>query len=215
MSVIKPGRPNPAAIQSLGEELAALAREKRRQRSREACHRPAFRPQPLKYRSNSEAYVPQVSSRLLNDPGLSDGARRCAFKLIELTYRRSREDRALRCTVNYLAKCLHRSERTVQNYLAQLRGRGYIQHDVVTSSRARMCIGIFITLLRPVFPRHHAHGWPESATKSGVKQDSQNYSQINKQRLSSGLASVEVWTWKCRAGVFRALMKTLPTPAPV
>ena len=41
--------------------------------------------------------------RIDNDPNLTDGARRCARKLAELTYSQNREGRALPVTVTYLA----------------------------------------------------------------------------------------------------------------
>lgn len=209
-----PRAPNAAAIQQLGEDLALRAREQRRCRSLRTCHRPALRPQAPAYNGNSAAFVPQIAARVFNDPGLTDGARRCAVKLMELVYRRNRERRHIGCTVSYLAKCLGRSERTIQNYLCQLRGRGYIRHEVVTSNKARMCIGIFITLLRPMFPRHHSDQWPQSAGKSGVQPDSQNYIQNNNKRFFRGREDVQYWTLKCMDGVFRAFMKT-QTPARV
>lgn len=154
--------------------------------------------------------MPQFSARLLNDPGLSDGARRCAMKLIELVYRRNREHRHIQCTVNYLAKCLGRSQRTVQYYLARLRRRGYIRHDVIASQRARMCIGIVVTLLKPVFPKHE---WPTPAGKpatSGVQRYSRRYTpNINRRRFQEKV-SVERWTLRCMDGVFRAFVKTGP-----
>lgn len=211
--------PNAAAIQSLGETLALNARQTRRARSLQTCHRPAHRPERQSHLHNTGAYVPQFSARLLNDPGLSDGARRCAAKLLELSYRRDRAGRSFEGTVLYLAKCLRRSERAVQIYLAQLRAGGYIRHEVIRSARARMCIGIFITLLEPCFPRHHARSWPDGAggsTKSGVKGISENYrSRYSRGRFSERL-SVEEWALRCMDGVFRSFMKTtLPYCGPV
>lgn len=210
MSAIKPGRPNPAAIQRLGEDLAAIQYQQRRDRSLQTGHRPATKPKPLAFNSNSQAYVPQASARLLNDPGLTDGARRCALKLMELIYRRNRQGRGFQCTVAFIARSLGRSERTVQTYLAQLRGRGYIRHDVIASDRARMCIGIFITLLKPLFPKHHEDEWPVSAVNSGVKKDSQNYRPNIRKKGLAHRVTVEHWALRCMDGVFRSLMKTIP-----
>jgi hypothetical protein len=75
-----PTAPDHAAIQRLGEELASIAREKRRRRSLQTCHRPAHRPAKPEYLHDSGAYVPQFSARLLNDPNLSDGAGRGAVR---------------------------------------------------------------------------------------------------------------------------------------
>ena len=213
MSHLIPRAPSAQAIHALGEDLAAINREKRRRRSLQTCHRPALQPPMPAYRSRSEAYVPQFSARLLNDPRLSDGARRCAAKLMELAYRRNRAGRSFEGTVVYLAKCLGRSERAVQHYLAQLRAGGYIQHQVITSRRARMCIGILVTLLRPCFPAHHAASWPEdaiSSAKSGVNRFSENYRTISKRREQGAILDADQWATNCMNGVFRALMATTP-----
>jgi hypothetical protein len=39
---------------------------------------------------DSGAYAPKLAARLDDDPNLTDGARRCARKLAEYTYRRAR-----------------------------------------------------------------------------------------------------------------------------
>jgi hypothetical protein len=202
--------PDHEAIQRLDDQLTEQRRFARRQRSLHTCHRPAVVAPTLQYRSNTGAYVPQFSARLLNDPRLSDGARRCAAKLLEISYRKDREGRTFKGTVLYLAKCLHRSERAVQTYLAQLRAGGYIRHQVIRSERARMCVGIFITLLEPLFPRHHTHEWPVKLAKSGVKKDSQNYTPNILKKEFQGLLDVQHWSMLCMDGVLRALMKSLP-----
>jgi hypothetical protein len=69
--------------------------------------------------------VPPIAARVFNDPGLTDGARHCAMTLMELVYRRNREGHHIGCTVSYLKKALSRSERTVPNYLCQLRAGVY------------------------------------------------------------------------------------------
>jgi hypothetical protein len=189
------------------EAITALDSELRRIRSLKTCHRPALKAPASPYRGNSQAYVPQFSARLLNDPGLTDGARRCALKLVELIYRRNRAGRGIQCTVSYLAKALSRSERTIQTYLAQLRERGYIRHEVIASEKARMCIGIFIALLAPVFPRHDRGEWPVRAMKSGVKPDSENYN-LNIIYKHEYRFTADHWALKCMDGVFRALMKS-------
>lgn len=205
-----PPSPNPEAIRRLGEDLAAANRLKRRQRSLQTCHRPAFKTERRGPAKDTKAYVPQFSARLLNDPGLSDGARRCAIKLLELAYRRDRAGRSFRGTVSYLAGALGRSDRAVQGYLAQLRSRGYIRHEVLTSERARMCVGVLITLLKPLFAAHHEREWPHhakaSSMKSGVKGSSENYRPDSRQRRGGGRMSAEQWALACMNGVFRALM---------
>lgn len=208
--------PDAGAIQRLGDELAAREKAKRRQRSLQTCHRPSHKEPLAPYAHSTGGYVPQFSARLLNDPRLSDGARRCAAKLLELAYRRDRAGRSFEGTVLYLAKCLGRSERAVQYYLAQLRAGGYIRHQVIKSQRARMCVGVLITLLTPCFPRHHANSWPvaaKSSAKSGVQGFSENYRARFKTRGQGGLIDVETWTYRCMDGVFRALMASVPLTA--
>lgn len=209
-----PQSPNPAAIQQLGQDLAAANRQNRRSRSLQTCHRPALKVERRGPARNTNAYVPQFSARLLNDPGLSDGARRCAIKLLELAYRRDRAGRSFRGTVSYLANALCRSERAVQTYLAQLRSRGYIRHEVLTSERARMCIGVLITLLKPLFAAHHEREWPHqgkaASINSGVKGSSENYRPDSRRKRFLGRMSAENWALHCMNGVFRALMAETP-----
>ena len=99
---------------------------------------------------------------------LTDGARRCARKIVEETYRRDRVERKLQVTVNYLAKTLGRSCRTIQRYLRQLEREGYLSIQVLASHRSRLCIGLVIQLLTPLFPRHHKDQWPKTHVKPGA-----------------------------------------------
>jgi hypothetical protein len=194
--------------------------DERRRTSLRTCHRPAARPELFRHHDKGWAYVPELSARLINDPALSDGARRCAAKLMELVYRRNRHYRNFGCTVSYLAQCLNRSTRTVQNYLYELRSRGYISHEVVRSKKARMCIGILITLLKPIFPRHHRKEWPpqklswpypENGRKSGVQKNSQKYLQFIKYIYFQERVSVDLWACRCMNGAFRAFTKANQT----
>ncbi len=198
-------RPDATAI------AAAVIPGSRRERSLRTCHRPKHAATPPAYRGDSDAFVPQCSARILNDPALTDGARRCAAKLMELVYRRSRKERCFEGTVSYLAKALGRSERAVQTYLAQLRAGGYIRHEVIRSERARMCVGVLITLLEPLFPKHHRGRWPthtKGPTISGVKPDSDNYSGKTSRRRFQARMGVEEWAWRCMDGVLRAFMQS-------
>lgn len=183
----------------------------RRQRSLRSCHRPGH---ALRHRfeppRDTGAYVPELSARLENDRNLTDGARRCARKIAELTYRSNREGRALDVTVTYLMKVLGRCRRSVQRYLRALEEEGYIRADVVKSARSRMCAGLVITLLAPLFPRHHRRKWPGMVEDPGATQESQNQRFIDSIKGKPVLISRNAWAQRCMDGVWRALMKTLP-----
>src|SRR5690606_538633 len=91
-----------------GQAVVQSDRERSR-RSLNTCHRYALteRPRSAPPR-DSNAYVPELAARIEDDPNLTDGARRCARKLAELTYRTRRADRTLAVTVTYLARALGR-----------------------------------------------------------------------------------------------------------
>jgi hypothetical protein len=131
-------------------------------RSLRHCHMPSLYehrrfPKP----KDSGAYVPACAAGLESDRNLTDGARRCARKLMEETHRRDRQERTLQINVSYLAKGLHRCRRTVQRYLGMLEREGYISVQVVAGVQSKMCIGLIVQLLPPLFPRHHRAAWPE------------------------------------------------------
>ena len=204
---------DPAGAQTLGVPQAC---EVRRKRSLQSCHRPGlyerrrFDPPP-----ESGAYVPELAARVDDDRNLTDGARRCARKIAELTYRGNREGRALEVTVTYLIKALGRCRRTVQRYLRLLEEAGYIRADVVKGARSRMCIGLVVTLLAPLFPRHHKVKWPGRIGNPGATQESQNQRVIDSSKGKTRLIPRHEWTLKCMDGVFRSLMKTLPSFDPI
>ena len=176
--------------------------EDRRQRSLRSCHLPA-EPKPWKAPPrDSGAYVPEMAARIENDPNLTDGARRCARKLVGYGYRKNRPGRTADITVTWLMRALGKSRRTVQRYLRQLERAGYIAVEVI-HARTRMCAGLSIALLAPLFPRHHRHKWPEKLMEPDAPQMSQN----NRLRIKY---SRESWALRCMDGVFRSFMKTLP-----
>lgn len=179
----------------------------RRERSLRSCHLPRD-PERAKVKPRATGgYVPETSARIEDDPNLCDGARRCARKLMEETYRRNREGRNVEITVSYLAKGLRRCRRTVQRYLRQLEDHGYIEVDVIAGLRSRLCVGLAIRLLAPLFPRHHREKWPEARRKPGATRESQNdrFSRLSGGR--TGLVSRKCWAIRCMDGVFRALME--------
>ena len=176
--------------------------EERRQRSYRYCHLPA-EPKPRHAPPrDSGAYVPEMAARIEDDPNLTDGARGCARKLAEYVYRRNRAGRAADITVTWLMRALGKSRRSVQRYLRQLEDGGYIAVEVVHAG-TRMCVGLFVELLAPLFPRHHRQKWPQKLIDSDAPQKSHNH------RLRIKY-SRESWALRCMDGVFRSLMKTLP-----
>ena len=80
---------------------------------------------------------------------------------MEETHRRDRKDRTLQVNVSYLAKGLGRCRRTIQRYLAMLEREGYLRVEVMSGHRSRMCIGLIVHLLEPLFPRHQRESWPQ------------------------------------------------------
>jgi len=183
----------------------------RRKRALQTCHRYAMTEPPCKPAPRETgAYVPELAARIDNDPNLTDGARRCARKLAELTYRQNRESRALPVTVTYLAKALGRCRRTVQRYLRQLEGEGYVAVDVVASSRSRMCVGLVVRLLGTLFAAHHRQRWPQSRANPGATPESLNQSHKTYLQEEGRRISVEHWALRCMNGVFRSFMQTNP-----
>lgn len=176
--------------------------EDRRRRSLRSCHLPA-EPKPFQAQPrDSGAYVPEMAARIEDDRNLTDGARRCARKLAEYGYRKNRTSRTADITVNWLVRALGKSRRTVQRYLRQLERAGYIAVEVI-HARTRMCAGLCVALLDPLFPRHHRQKWPAKVIEPDVPQMSQN----NRLRIKY---SRESWALRCMDGVFRSFMKTLP-----
>ena len=167
----------------------------RQQRSLRCCHLPAEE-QPLHAPPrNSGAYVPELAARIDDDRNLTDGARRCARKLAEYIYRRNREGHTAEITVTYLVRALGRCRRTVQRYLRQLEREGYIGVEVVHTG-TRLCSGLMVKLLAPLFPRH---GWPQKL----IKPDATSKSQNNRFRHRYSRKS---WATRCMDGVYRSLM---------
>ena len=184
---------------------------KRRQRSRQTCHRFSLYERPRSAPpKDTGAYVPEMSARLEDDPNLTDGARRCMRKVTEYTYRHNREGRAADITVTYLMRALGRCRRTVQRYLRLLEREGYISVDVVYGANSRMCTGLIVQLLAPLFPRHRNESWPVSAAIPEATPESQNnrFKYSGSRRLHR--MPVREWALRCMDGVYRSLMKTIP-----
>ena len=142
-----------------------------------------------------------IPTSMMN-PTEIDGARRCARKLAEYIYRRDRETRSAEITVTYLMRALRRDRRTVQRYLRQLEHAGYISVEIIHAA-TRMCAGLLVELLAPLFARHHRRQWPQKL----IKKDAARKSQNNRFRIKY---SRESWALRCMDGVFRSLMRTIP-----
>ncbi len=179
--------------------------EERRQRSYRSCHLPAEEKTRHAPPRDSGAYVPEMAARIEYDRNLTDGARHCARILTEYTYRGNREARAADITVTYLMRALGKCRRTVQGYLRQLERAGYIDVQVV-HARTRMCVGLFIELLAPLFPRHQRQKWPAKLMDSDVQKDSHN----NRSRYKTVLISRREWAARCAEGVWRAWERVRP-----
>ena len=188
--------PSPATIP------ATPKNQDRRQRSLRTCHLPSEPKQRHAPPRDTGAFVPEMAARIENDRNLTDGARRCARKLMEYFYRKNRASRSGDITVTWLMRALGKSRRQVQRYLRQLEREGYIAVEVVHAC-TRMCAGLFIALLAPLFPRHHRQKWPQKL----IEPDAPQMSQKNRIRYKY---SRESWALRCMEGVFRSFMKTLP-----
>ena len=206
-------RGDPAGPEKTG---ACPTCEARRQRSLQTCHRPGHYDRPrFDPPRETGAYVPELAAGLDDDRNLTDGARRCGRKIAELTYRCNRAGRALEVTVTYLMQALGRCRRTVQRYLRLLEREGYIRADVVRGARSRLCTGLVLYLLGPLFPRHHRKKWPGKVGNPGATQESQNQRFIDSNKDQGRLISRNSWAVKCMDGVFRSLMKTIPPFDPI
>jgi hypothetical protein len=174
----------------------------RQLRSLRCCHLPAEPSSRHPSPHSTGAYTPELAARIDDDRNLTDGARRCARKLAEYIYRRNREGHTAEITVTYLVRALGRCRRTVQRYLRQLEREGYIAVEVVHTG-TRLCAGLMVKLLAPLFPRH---GWPQKL----IKPDATSKSQNNRFRYGYRQIPRESWALRCMDGVFRSLMQTIP-----
>jgi len=198
-------------ISAEDEQADRTAWEQRRRTSLQTCHRYGLYERPRTAPpKESGAYIPELAARLDDDPNLTDGARRCARKLAEFTYRTNRESRAIDITVTYLMRALGKCRRTVQYYLRLLEREGYIRVDVIRGHATRMCVGLAVHLLGPLFPRHHKERWPQSRAIPGVQKSSLKKSFITLQDKSHPRIPRRIWALRCMDGVFRSLVKTLP-----
>jgi hypothetical protein len=178
----------------------------RAKRSLQSCHRFSLDEPELHPMPKTKGYVPELSARLERDLNLCDGARRCARILAEYTYRR-REGRSAPITITYLMQALHRSRRSIQRYLRKLERAGYIS-TYVLKSHTRMCAGLLIDLLAPLFPQH-AHKWPSRLIEPARPFMSLKDRQID---LYSRIP-VYHWALQCMEGVRQSFERHYPPGA--
>jgi Helix-turn-helix domain len=192
---INPCRHVPAAIPSRRDCSDCSARRIKSLQQRALPAEPKAAPPPPR---ETGGYVPELADRLERDPRIGDGARRCARFIAAQSYRRNRKG-PMPITVGYLAKAMGKARRTVQRYLRQLEAAGYIEVYVIPSRITRMCAGIVIALLKPLFPRH---GWPKKLINPAMPFLSQIYT-VNKNKPPIPRLQ---WVEHCRNGMDRALI---------
>ena len=184
------------------EEEAAdrAAWEQRRLTSLQTCHRYSLYERPRAAPpKDSGAYVPELAARLDDGANLTDGA-----------YRHARAHRSSEITVTWLMRALGKCRRTVQRYLRLLEREGYIRVHVIQSQTTRMCAGLLVHLLRPLFPQHHKDKWPRTLANPDATAESHKKNLIKYKGQRGPAIPCQLWAIRCMDGVFRALTKTLP-----
>jgi hypothetical protein len=133
-------------------------------------------------------------------PSTNGRARRCARKLAEYTYLHARASRSAEITVTLLIRALGKCRRTVQRYLRILEREGYIRVDVIQSQTTRMCAGLLVHLLRPLFPQHHKDKWPRTLANPDATAESHKKNLImykgcfyHKNRAAWFLFALRIW----------------------
>ena len=184
----------------------------RQQRSLEASHRfsakrfswteqPRFA-EPVE----TDEYVPETNMKLIKDRNLTDSARRIALFVLRHTYQDNRAGRFIGMTVSFIANGLSVSRRTVQRSLTLLETRGYFRCEVAKGEETRMCIGLIIHLMKPLFPAHRKESWPEKRRKSGASSLSNKqthfFNTIYKAKVK---VSRLTWAMRCMNGLARSL----------
>lgn len=159
-----------------------------------------------KYEEPAETneYIPQVNMKIIKDRNLTDSARRIALFVLRHAYQDNRAGRFIGMTVTFMMKGLSLSRRTVQRSLTLLESRGYFRCEVAHGEETRMCVGLIVHLLNPLFPKHHKEKWPEKRGNRDASSVPQNQTQFKK-RIKNAKHRVFRITWalKCMNGVAR------------
>ncbi len=74
----------------------------------------------------------------------------------------------------------------------------------------RLCAGLSVQLLSPLFARHHRTRWPHMLANPDATAESHKKSLVKLKDPRGPLIPCRLWAIKCMDGVYRALTKTLP-----
>ena len=144
--------------------------------------------------------------KLVKDRNLTDSARRIAMFIMQKAYQDNRAGRYIGMTVSYMMKGLSISRRTVQRSLTLLETRGYFRCEVAKGDRSRMCIGLIIHLLTPLFAKHHKEKWPKRRRNPDASPMPQKQIHFYKNTYGANVQiSRFLWSIHCMAGVERNL----------
>ena len=182
------------------------AYQMRSDRSLQTCHRYSMAGKPRYKTPTTRAYTPETAAVVDEDRNLNANADKAARFLMRQAYQKARDTRTIRITVSYIAAALGRSVRTVRRYIRSLDDEGYIKVDIVRSSVTGMVACLEITLLAPLFPRHHRDKWPQRQ----VNPDRTFLSDKQSIEIYSKKEPRHSWAIRCMNGVFRSFMKTTP-----
>ncbi len=167
-----------------------------------------------KYEEPPEAneYIPQVNMKIIKDRNLTDSARRIALFILRHAYQDNRAGRFIGMTVTFMMKGLSISRRTVQRSLTLLESRGYFRCEVAHGDETRMCVGLIVHLLKPLFPKHHEEKWPEKRGNpdASLLTHKQNLF-INRIKNTKHRVFRITWAIKCMNGVARRAFGCDPT----
>ena len=174
-----------------------------------SAHRYSWTEQPRYAEpAETEEYVPATNMKLIQDRNLTDTARRIAWFVLRHTYQDNRAGRFIGMTVSFIANGLSISRRTVQRSLTLLETRGYFRCEVAKGEESRMCIGLIIHLMKPLFPAHQKESWPEKRRSSGASELSNKqahfFNTIYKAKVRMSRLT---WAMRCMNGVARRLSK--------
>ena len=161
---------------------------------------------------DSGAYTPQVNMKLIHDRNLTDSARRISMFVMRHTYQDNRSGRYIGMTVSFIMKGLALSRRTVQRSLTLLETRGYFRCEVAHNTKTKMCVGLIIRLLSPIFPGHHKDKWPKKRENPEASNLPLKKGQVYKSIYTAKKKVLRItWALKCMNGVARTGNKTDPT----